>query len=84
MEIIDFSMKIIDFLMENYFSMKRLRTKVRGSVTNAIAFVTELWTVVRVLKFVRGDSDISGVVGQVCARSQTGIRIGFHIRPSIS
>ena len=33
-----------------------------GSVTNAIAFVTEPSTVVRVLKFVRGDSYIRGVV----------------------
>ena len=37
----------------------------RRSVTNAIAFVTERLTVVRVLKFVRGDSDIRGVVVKI-------------------
>ena len=43
-----------------------LRTKVRGSVTNAIAFVTEPGTVVCVLIFVRGDSDIRS---RLCAFS---------------
>ena len=45
--------------------MYRLRTKIRCSITNAIAFVTEHKTVVRVLKFVRGDSDIRVVVVKI-------------------
>ena len=35
------------------------------SATNVIAFVAETQTVVRVLKFVRGDSDIRGVVVKI-------------------